>query len=280
VAANLPDLDALVFATGTPSVAFRRGWTHGVVGQALLPLLLTAVAIAVDRRWPAREGRVRAHAGWLLALSYVGVLAHVGLDFLNNYGVRLLMPFSNRWFYGDAVFIIDPWLWLTLGTGAWMARRARRPAAAGAALTLAGVYIALMLGSAVLARRTVLDRWTAERGRAPEALMVGPVPINPLRKTVIVDAGDTYEIGTFDWRSRALTFERTVPDNEGHQAVRQARDQPVIRSILVWARFPYWEIAATPPGTRVTLRDLRFGDRVGSASVIVPRQSSVRSRKR
>ena len=30
ISANLPDLDVLVFATDTPSIEFRRGWTHGV----------------------------------------------------------------------------------------------------------------------------------------------------------------------------------------------------------------------------------------------------------
>jgi inner membrane protein len=25
------------------------------------------------------------------------------------------MPFDDRWFYGDAVFIVDPWIWLGLG---------------------------------------------------------------------------------------------------------------------------------------------------------------------
>ena len=44
----------------------------------------------------------------LLALSYAGLLSHMFLDFLNSYGIRLLMPFSGRWFYGDSVFIIDP----------------------------------------------------------------------------------------------------------------------------------------------------------------------------
>ena len=39
IASNLPDLDVLVFATGTPSVAFRRGWTHGILADALLPPL-------------------------------------------------------------------------------------------------------------------------------------------------------------------------------------------------------------------------------------------------
>jgi inner membrane protein len=43
------------------------------------------------------------------------VLTHPALDWLNNYGLRWLMPFDGRWFYGDAVFIIDPWIWLGFG---------------------------------------------------------------------------------------------------------------------------------------------------------------------
>ena len=31
----------------------------------------------------------------LLLLSYIGVILHVLMDLLNNYGVRLLMPFSQ-----------------------------------------------------------------------------------------------------------------------------------------------------------------------------------------
>jgi inner membrane protein len=30
------------------------------------------------------------------------------------------MPFDGRWFYGDAVFIIDPWVWLLLGGAAFL----------------------------------------------------------------------------------------------------------------------------------------------------------------
>ena len=31
------------------------------------------------------------------------------------------MPFDDRWFYGDAVFIIDPWVWLLVGTAVVLA---------------------------------------------------------------------------------------------------------------------------------------------------------------
>jgi len=50
VAANLPDLDVLVFATDTPPVSFRRGWTHGVLAQALLPWAMAGIFILARRR--------------------------------------------------------------------------------------------------------------------------------------------------------------------------------------------------------------------------------------
>ncbi|HEV3484797.1 MAG TPA: metal-dependent hydrolase [Vicinamibacterales bacterium] len=271
IASNLPDVDALVFVTGMPSVEFRRGWTHGVLAQALLPVVLTAVVLAFARSRPARPTGPPARAGALLALSYLGVLVHVAMDWLNNYGVRLLMPFSGRWFYGDAVFIIDPWLWLALGTGVFLARRRGAVTSARVALLLAGLYIGLMVWSAQAARARVLAEWIAQRGSAPEALMVGPAPVNPFRKIVIVDAGERYENGTFRWFGERLTFDGpTVSTRERDAAVLRARDHPRIRSILVWARFPYYEVTPAAASTRVTISDMRFGPRVGSTSVIVP----------
>lgn len=119
--ANAPDIDVFsgLFGEYAP-IAFRRGWTHGVLALALWPLLLTGLLLAWDRHVRRRHNSeaAPARAGPLLAVSAVGVVTHPTLDWLNNYGLRWLMPFDGRWFYGDAVFIIDPWLWLLLGGAA------------------------------------------------------------------------------------------------------------------------------------------------------------------
>jgi inner membrane protein len=287
IASNLPDLDVLVFATDMPSVAFRRGWTHGVLAQALLPLAFAGVMYALGcsriagaprHLMPAPAGRGsggaahrRADFGALLLLSYIGVLSHVALDLLNNYGVRLLMPFSGRWFYGDSVFIVDIWLWLALGIGVGLARRRGRSTPARTALLLASAYIAALVISAGAARQFVLDRWRDERGVEPHGLMVGPVPVTPFRRAVIVDAGDHYRTGTFRWFPREVALDpEPVPKRDGHPAVRAARETDAdIRAVLVWSRFPYYDIAPGPGGTVVTLRDLRFGDRVGGVRAVV-----------
>jgi inner membrane protein len=34
------------------------------------------------------------------------------MDYSNSYGVHPLWPVSSRWFYGDSVFIVEPWFWV------------------------------------------------------------------------------------------------------------------------------------------------------------------------
>ena len=115
--ANAPDIDAVtILVGGDLSLGFRRGWTHGVLALAVLPLILAGLVLLVDRSVARVRGRPpRARPGPLVMLAYVGVLTHPALDWLNTYGIRLLMPFDDRWFYGDALFIIDPWIWLLAG---------------------------------------------------------------------------------------------------------------------------------------------------------------------
>lgn len=261
IAANLPDVDVVSFLTDTAPISFRRGWTHGVLAQLLLPVVFTGVMYAIGRLRPRRnDAGPPLHAGWLLLLSYVGVYTHVFLDFLNNYGVRLISPLDWRWFYGDALFIADVWMWLALGVGVWLTRRQRRPGPARAALVFVSCYIAAMLVSAQAARAVVADTWRETSGIAPRALMVGPAPLTPFTRVVIIDAGDRYEVGTFRWWPTGVTFEPdSVIKNAGHPLVKQARTQaPQIRDFLVWARFPFWTITRESGGTRVTVGDVRF----------------------
>lgn len=135
IGANLPDVDVLGFVNGADAaLGFRRGWTHGVLALAILPALLAGMLLVWARVRPGSPDRLTSPA-WLFGLCYLAVLTHPVLDWLNVYGMRWLMPFSETWYYGDSVFIIDPWLWLFLGTGYLLGRKpSRGPALLGAAL--------------------------------------------------------------------------------------------------------------------------------------------------
>ncbi len=259
IAANLPDVDVAVFLTDVPSVAFRRGVTHGVLAQALLPPLLALGLFLVARRRQAGNGPP-LHLGWLVALAYVGVFSHVGLDLLNNYGVRLLMPLSGQWFYGDTLFIVDPWLWAVLGAGVWWARRSMTARPARHAIVVAALYIALMVVGARTARQVVTETWHQAHGTEPAALMVGPRPVTPFTRDVIVDAGDHYETGTFSWFTSTVVFAPdVVAKNDRLGVVAVARREPEVAGFLVWSRFPAWTVTPGADGVAVRVGDMRFG---------------------
>ena len=147
IGANLPDIDAATyFLGGDLALGFRRGWTHGVVALAVLPPLLAWVMYQGDRIRCSRTPAARPVSfGRLVVLAYIAVLSHPALDWLNTYGIRLLMPFDERWFYGDALFIVDPWVWLLLGTVAVLAHSGSRLRVAGW-IALGAIVTALVTG--------------------------------------------------------------------------------------------------------------------------------------
>src|SRR5262249_37156164 len=92
-------------------------YTHGFVGLAVLAAGLTLLLMFVDRRFRLRRDPFRrpVRPVRIFWLAYLGGLGHAFMDFTNAYGIRPLLPFSNRWFYGDLAFVVDPWIWLILG---------------------------------------------------------------------------------------------------------------------------------------------------------------------
>jgi inner membrane protein len=225
-----------------------------------LPLALTGAMVVYDRYRKKASADDRVHAGQLLLLSYIGVLLHVFMDFTNSYGVRLLMPFSGRWFYGDALYIVDPWLYLSLGLGWWFAKTNPRPARIG--VTIAAIYVTTMLASNVLARHEVANGLARAGRSADTKFMVTPVLVNPFRREVIVDVGDRYEKGNlwFDplphFRPAGFGIAKGLDQPETAAALQLPR----ARAFLRWSRFPF---AQVDPTGAVWINDYRYAS-VGS----------------
>ncbi|MEP6568198.1 MAG: metal-dependent hydrolase [Acidobacteriota bacterium] len=123
LAANAPDIDilVLVFKGRWAFLQHHRGLTHSIVGAAALALALPLVFYLGDRivvQFRQREPRVR-FKGLLLA-SIIATATHPFLDWTNNYGMRFLLPWNPRWFYGDFTFVVDPIFWLVLGGAAFL----------------------------------------------------------------------------------------------------------------------------------------------------------------
>lgn len=202
VGANLPDVDVACYFVGSDfALAHRRGWTHGILALVVLPLVLAGIAWLVHR---LRRGRAGPGTGGsfrpLLGLAVVAVWSHPLLDWLNTYGIRILAPFDWTWFYGDAVFIVDPWIWLLLGGSLFLAfSRSLRALLAWGALAAAASWLVLAgapaparavwlagLGLLVVAR----GRGLYPRSRAPvERLGIAALAATTLYVIALVASG-------------------------------------------------------------------------------------------
>jgi inner membrane protein len=114
VAANLPDGDLLYTGFGGDKLGYllhHRGHTHTVLMVLLAAGVLWGIVL-LALRWRRGSPPSRSDSWWLLALITVSTASHLILDWTNSYGVHPFWPFDNRWFYGDAVFIVEPWLWV------------------------------------------------------------------------------------------------------------------------------------------------------------------------
>lgn len=261
IGANLPDVDVgcFLWLEGTGHLAFRRGITHGPPALVLLPLVLAGLLWGFDR-WQARRGtrpagRLPVRFGWLYALAFIGCLTHPALDWLNVYGIRLLEPFSSQWFYGDMLFIIDPWLWAILSASLWLSRRREkaggawmRPAQLGIAAALA--YIGVNGAITATVERSLL----AESGRGDVMAIAAPVPFAFWQREKLVgnpSHGRWYveTPGKEPWLDGY--------DPAGCDLAEARKTDPQIDAFLFWSRAPY---VHQREGGALWIGDARFTD--------------------
>jgi membrane-bound metal-dependent hydrolase YbcI (DUF457 family) len=132
IASNVPDIDIVSTSAGAVKyLEWHRGLTHGPLGAIALAAL-TAAAVTGGTRVLDRRSAVPKPAARFGALAFAALAAivcHVLMDLPTSYGVRLLSPFSWRWFTTDWMPIVDMYLLVALaasllyGRGSQAARR-------------------------------------------------------------------------------------------------------------------------------------------------------------
>ena len=300
IGVNLSDIDGIAKFWGQDtSLYFRRGWSHGILALVVLPLLLVGL-IWLWNRWRshAANGRQAFRLGWIIALSFLAACTHPLLDWMNTYGIRLLMPFDERWFYGDTLFIIDPWIWLVLGAGIVLARQ-RNYAELAFWFTLGVLSSRLMLNTehaniwiqsvwfGGLAMILILRIKRAAGNSVPTYARVSLAIVTMYICTLYGVARITENLITDQYEAPLLVQanplpgqpfshrvilvydeyyrvidprgnEYEVPRQKPDQIVRMAMQSESIRGFVNWMRFPYWDVEKTAQGWRVRFWDLRY----------------------
>ena len=150
LAANAPDSDILVLIFGDrwSFLQHHRGITHSILGTLclalILPILIYAIEFAVAR---LRGRQLEINLAGLFVASIIVSATHPLMDWTNNYGIRPLLPWNPQWFYGDLVYIVDPFLWLLFGGASFLlTSRTRLQQVAWSALGLI-LTLLVLLGS-------------------------------------------------------------------------------------------------------------------------------------
>ncbi|OLD43561.1 MAG: hypothetical protein AUI55_01540 [Gemmatimonadetes bacterium 13_1_40CM_2_70_7] len=114
-AANLPDIIERIIAPAGRRfdyLTMHRAITHSLVGAAGQIAVLTLAVGGAATWWARRQGRAAPSWRWILALIAAAVSSHLVMDWQGSYGLRPFLPWSDRWYYGDWVAIVDPFFWL------------------------------------------------------------------------------------------------------------------------------------------------------------------------
>jgi inner membrane protein len=267
LAANAPDMDTYNFFTDSLAyLQVHRGYTHSLAFAplvALVPLLLVKAFTRTRFTWMT----LATYAGCLVA-----ALSHLLLDWTNVYGVRLMLPFSAKWYRLDSTDIIDP---VILGvlilavaapalsrlvTSEMGGRKSGGPSRGWAWFAL----IAVLLYDA--------GRWMAHdraisivdaysyRGAPAERVSVFPVRFTVMRWRAVVEGdGFIYEVPIDLSRDFDAAGGHTEYPAISSPAIDAARTTRTFQVFEKFDQLPFWTLLPEDDALRVELLDLRFG---------------------
>ncbi|MCU0633872.1 MAG: metal-dependent hydrolase [Gemmatimonadaceae bacterium] len=235
VAAELPDIDLAWSGLGRGGegalryMLHHRGHTHTLVVALAGALLVWGLWLALRRDLRnATASRPR------LGIALLGTLSHVLLDWTNSYGVHPFWPWENRWFYGDAIFIVEPWLWVVAIPAVMLGDRSRT----------GRVVLALLLAAILVATWwTDYTAWTVAL-----ALTAGMAVLFAVSRRVADLSRVLVAIAA--WVAVEATFfiTRRAAEREVRAAAPMAADvvlSPGVADPFCWSAIALWEDATT-----------------------------------
>jgi inner membrane protein len=181
-AGEVPDADRIFDAVmhpydpegqGLAYMLYHRGPLHTLIFCLLAALTLALLFRFVARKWAPP-------LGLLFAVALVGSCLHLAMDGMNDYGVHPFCPWSQRWFYGDFLFLAEPtvgaallpYVFVAFGSQleADTARRAARAAGVGVLafiLLLVAHQWLKLFGAVVASLWLFLQAFLQRRGPRP-----------------------------------------------------------------------------------------------------------------
>jgi len=271
LAANAPDSDIVVLAFGDrwTFLQHHRGITHSIVGVIALAIILPLLFYGIDRLWSHyKDQSPRTKFKGLLLASFIASATHPLLDWTNNYGIRFFLPWSQKWSYGDLVFIVDPYIWLILGGAVFLLLIKRARERWGQNIAYVAIALVLCYWSALaFAHSRAVARGNeaaAKMANVETVLRLAAMPrlANPFRWDCVFEtdrATYRFDLGLLsDAAGNPVRYEK--PGLELQPVVDYVSQQRPAQIFQGFARFPVLKLADPGCTTRtlVQLADLRY----------------------
>lgn len=258
----------------------HRTATHSLTGTALIVATLAAASWFTGRKYPKfAVGILPA-----LAICAIGAGAHLLLDLLNGCGVKLLWPFSPKWYAWDLAGAVDSWILFFLLVGLLLpelfrlvleeigSKPKRHSRQRGAIVGLALVaLVATGRGFAHQRAIALLDS-RDYRGQTPLQVAAFPRPSNPLLWSGVVET-DNAIFNLEVPLSPGREFDPELADAhfkpQSSVTLKNAVGSSTAAEFLNFARFPLASVQPESDGFQVRLRDMRFADELAGRRGIV-----------
>jgi inner membrane protein len=247
----------------------HRTATHSLVGTVALIAAVTTAFCVAGRKYP----KLAVGIFPALLICSVGAGAHLFLDLLNGYGVKLMWPFGARWYGWDLANSVDAWMIFFLLAGLLLPelfrlvleeigskpkkRGSQRGAIVG--LSLVALFIA---GRAVAHERAVALLDSREyRSQVPLEAAAFPRPSTPLVWSGVVET-DNALVNVDVPLGPGSVFDPDLADvhfkPEQSLSLKNAVNSATAIDFLSYARFPLANVEPEGDGYQVRLRDMRF----------------------
>jgi inner membrane protein len=266
--------------------AFLRGHrtiTHSLVGTVAIIAAVAAVSWLIG----SKHAKFAVEIFPALEICTVGAGAHLLLDLLNGYGVKLFWPFSPKWYSWDLAYPVDSWILFFLLAGLLVPELFRlvleeigskpkhRGRQRGAIFGL--VCVVLVIGGRAFAHQRAIALLDSRdyRGQTPLAVAAFPRPSNPLLWSGVVET-DNAVINLEVPLGFGRSFDPEMADvhfkPQSSETLKNAVASAAAVQFLNFARFPLASVQPEGDGFQVRLRDMRFASelagRRGTIAVI------------
>jgi inner membrane protein len=260
IASNLPDIDSIAALWGFAAyLEHHRGITHSIFGVPILALLFSCAMYFFS-----------ANFGRTYVVALIAMATHPALDYLTSWGLRPFLPFNGTLYYGDVVFIFDPYLDAVLLLGlltAWLWPKRKRVVTATTILIALGYVVGRIelhrLAAArvaeIVKQKPEVEKWAV----LPRALRLRLWMVLTASKTG-VSKMDICGVPCPAVETEMIPIMGSAPRSE---LVVQASMTESAATLLQFARFPVTRVQAQPSGYRVMFIEAGFLGEGGNTAV-------------